>query len=129
MVVSTSLTDFVHMTSPPAYVDEWHVRPPAYDIYTNLPYEVYKEPEVNKIEDPRDYPYGQYLTKTNLLPSDEAKVNLFFGSKSAALGYINSSFTKHDLIFRNNISTIFKQMLDRRFRHNYNDTFSPYHSF
>lgn len=118
-------TDFHQTTVTPTFAEEWHVPPPAYDIYTNVPPpDTFDEPLR-----PQSYPYGQYLTKTNLLPSDEYHAHQGCGRARTAREYINSAFLRHDLAFRDNMTRIFKKKLARRFRHNCNDTFSPYHSY
>ena len=118
-------TDFQQTTVAPTFAEEWQIPPPSYDIYTSIPAETtfYDPP------DPRSYPYGQYLTKTNQLPSDEYNAHVSCGGLRDAREYINSSFTRHDLAFRDNMTRIFKKSLERAFRHNCNDTFSPYHSY
>lgn len=118
-----------HLATSPIFAEEWHVRPPVYDLYINRdrkrePYQI-----PNKIEDPRDFPYGQYLTITNLLPGEEKKVDLFCNKKSSALSYINNDFTRQDIAFRENMTRILKKKLYRRFRHDCYDLWSPYNSF
>lgn len=126
-VIPTNLTPFKHTTVSPIFAEEWHIRPPAYDLYENrVPEREYIE---NKIDDPRNYPYAQYLTKTNLLPHDQKQVNLYCNGLGSARGYINSNFTQHDIAFRENMTRILKKKLQRRFRHECNDSFSPYRSF
>lgn len=127
-IVPTAFQPFNHLTVSPMYAEEWHVRPPVYDLYINQPLREREYQQINKIDDPRDYPYGQYLTTTNLLPGDEKKIALYCNSKSNALGYINSTFTMNDIAFRENMTRIMKKKLARRFRHECNDTFSPYYS-
>jgi len=119
---------FDHIAVSPIFAEEWHVRPPIYDLYENRPQPVSENPP-NKIDDPRDYPYGQYLTVSNLLPGEERKVNLFCNKKSSALAYINNQFTRQDVAFRENMTRILKKKLHRRFRHNCYDLWSPYQSF
>ncbi len=134
-IPSTSFVSpkFLHTTVSPIFAEEWHVRPPAYDIYDNYP-DYCEDVPINKILDPRDFPYGQYLTRVNLLPSDERKVALYntckyFYKEPSPIGYINSKFVIDDITFRDNMTRINKKLLARRFRHNCNDTFSPYNSF
>lgn len=126
-IVPTNFTNFKHMTVSPLYAEEWHVRPPSYDIYTNVPVETDKK--INNIEDPRDYPYGQYLCNTNILPSQDKHISLYCNGKACALGYINSNFAQHDIAYRENMTRILKLKMKRRFRHNTYDTFSPFNSF
>ena len=126
-IVPTRFTDFKHTTVSPIFAEEWSVRPPSYDLFTNIP--IQENKEINKIEDPRDYPYGQYLTNINLLPRDEYKVNRYLKGVRTPIGYVNNLFTYHDISFRENMSRILKKKLARRFRHECNDVFSPYYSF
>jgi hypothetical protein len=118
-----------HMATSPIFAEEWHVRPPAYDLYINRPRKIEPILIPNKIEDPRDFPYGQYLTTTNLLPGEEKKVDLFCNKKSSALSYINNEFTRQEVAFRENMTRILKKKLKRRFRHDCYDLWSPYNSF
>lgn len=118
-----------HMATSPIFAEEWHVRPPVYDLYVNR--DPKKEPRSipNKIEDPRNFPYGQYLTVTNLLPGEEKKVDLFCNKKSSAIAYINNEFTRQEVAFRENMTRIMKKKLHRRFRNDCYDLWSPYNSF
>lgn len=122
-------TDFNQTIVSPTFAEEWQIPPPAYDQYTQIPY---SGPEKDTFEmplTPQNYPYGQYLTKTNLLPSDEYYTHMGCGGTQTAREYANSSFLRHDLAFRENMMRLHKKSLNRRFRHNTQDTFSPYHSY
>ncbi len=121
-------TDFQQTTVTPTYAEEWQIPPPAYDVYTQVPYP--NNPDTfEKPLKPQSYPYGQYLTRTNLLPVDEYYTHLGCGGPQKAREYINSTFLRHDLAFRENMMRLYKKKLARRFRHNCSDTFSPYHSY
>lgn len=124
-------TDFQQTTVAPLFAEEWHVPPPAYDLYTRVPYpQGAGQNTFEKPLQPQSYPYGQYLTKTNLLPSDEYYSHMGCGGARTAREYINSTFTRHDIAHRENISRIYKKKLARRYRHsNTNDSFSPFHSY
>ena len=125
IVPTYSGTDLQQTTVTPTFAEEWHVPPPAYDLYTQVPVpSTFEEPLK-----PQTYPYGQYLTKTNLLPSDEYVTHTGTGSHKTAREYVNSSFLRHDLSHRENMMRIYKKKLNRRFRHNCQDTISPYHSY
>lgn len=118
---------FHHTTVAPTFAEEHRVPPPAYDHYTNIDYtpNTFEEPMK-----PQAYPYGQYLTTTNMLPSDESRVHhTCSGGSRSARDYVNSVFTKHDLAFKENMTRLYKKKLNRRFRHNTQDTYSPYHSY
>lgn len=121
-------TDFQQTTVTPTFAEEWQIPPPAYDVYTQVPYP--DNPDTfEKPLKPQSYPYGQYLTRTNLLPADEYYTHLGCGGPQKAREYINSTFLRHDLAFRENMMRLYKKKLSRRFRHNCQDTFSPYHSY
>lgn len=112
-------------TVAPLFSEEWQMYPPAYDLYTNVPPPcTFQEPLT-----PQSYPYGQYLTRTNLLPSDEYATHMLNGGTKNAREYANSAFLRHDLAFRDNMTRLYKKQIDRRFRQNCSDTFSPYTSY
>ena len=118
--------DFHQTTVAPTFAEEWQIPPPSYDLYVNRPEETSTfEAPLN----PQSYPYGQYLTKTNLLPSDEYYTHLECGGTKSAREYANSTYLRNDLAFRDNMTRIFKKKLARQFRHNCNDTFSPFQSY
>lgn len=122
-------TDFQQTIVAPTFAEEWQVPPPAYDIYTQVPYPGDSADTFEQPMKPQSYPYGQYLTRTNLLPSDEYYTHLGCGGARTAREYVNSTFLRHDLARQENMTRIFKKKLNRRFRHNTQDTFSPYHSY
>ena len=128
-IVPTRIGDDFHETVvAPIFAEEVRVPPPAYEMesevdFTDIPFE---EPLR-----PQSYPYGQYLTRTNLLPSDEylAHMNPTGGAKNAR-EFANNAFTKHTMAFRENMTRIHKKSLARRFRsNNLNDSFSPFNSY
>lgn len=125
--------DYSTITIPPLFAEEWQVgAPPAYDLYTNVPYVNDDGSFGDRFDEPlkpQEYRYGQYLTRTNLLPSDEYYTHLSTGTK-AAREYANSAFLRHDIARADNMTRIMKKKIARRFRHdNLNDSFSPFHSF
>ncbi len=129
-IVPTYLgTDFNQTIVSPTYSEEWQIPPPAYDIYTQVPYIGAEKDTFEMPLQPQSYPYGQYLTKTNLLPSDEYYTHMGCGGTQTAREYANSAFLRNDLAFRENMTRVFKKSLQRRFRHNSQDTLSPYHSY
>jgi Family of unknown function (DUF5762) len=113
-------------TLAPLFSEEWQIYPPAYDIYVNDP-----DPNVTFQEplNPQMYPYGQYLTRTNLLPSDEYGTHMLNGGPRQAREYANSAFVRHRLGFQENMTRLYKKKLARRFRNNTQDTFSPFQSY
>lgn len=128
-IVPTYLgTDFQQTVVPPTFAEEWQIPPPAYDLYTQVPYQDAPDTFEQPLQ-PQSYPYGQYLTRTNLLPSDEYYTHLGCGGARTAREYVNSTFLRNDLAFQDNMTKMLKKKLNRRFRHNSQDTFSPYHSY
>lgn len=122
--------DFSSTVVAPVFTEENRVPPPAYDTYSGIidledvPFE---EPTR-----PQSYPYGQYLTRTNLMPGDEYLINMgATGGAQSAREYANSAFMKNRLGFQENMMRVYKKSIDRRFRHSgaYGDSFSPFHSY
>lgn len=117
--------DLPQTTVAPLFAEEWQIYPPAYDLYTNVPPpSTFEEPLK-----PQSYPYGQYLTRTNLLPSDEYHIHMLSGGPRNAREYANSAFLRNEMAFRENMTRLYKKSLNRRFRNSCNDTFSPYSSY
>lgn len=125
LVPTYSSPDMHTTTVSPLFAEEWQVYPPTYDTYTNTTTPVHFEEPLT----PQSYPYGQYLTRTNLLPSDEYATRMLNGGQRQAREYVNSAFTRHEMAHRENMTRLYKKKLDRRFRHNTGDTFSPFHSY
>lgn len=116
--------DLQQTTVAPLFSEEWQIPPPSYDLNVMEPIPVtFDEPLT-----PQSYPYGQYLTRTNLLPSDEMHTHMLNGVREAR-EYANSSFLRNRLSFQDNMTKLYKKRLERRFRHNCNDSFSPYSSY
>lgn len=120
--------DFSSTVVAPTFAEEWRLIPPSYDQYTSVEN---LEPLFQEPLKPQSYPYGAYLTRTNLLPSDSYIVDMNpSGGSRSAREYVNSSFMKHRIANQENFTRIFKKKLNRRFRHNSaNDTVSPFHSY
>jgi len=123
----SSNEDFHETIVAPLFSEELRVPPPSYDLLEPPLYTTIPEEEPIR---PQSFPYSQYLSRTNLLPSDEylAHMNPTGGAKTAR-EFAASAFTKHDMAFRENMTRIYKKQLQRRFRHNLNDSYSPYHSY
>lgn len=119
-------TDFHRTTVAPLFAEEWHIPAPAHDMVVNHapPKQTFCQPP-----QPQSYPYGQYMTKTNLLPGDEHAINMSCGGVRQAREYANSYHLRNTLAFRDNMTKIHKKSLARRFKHNCSDTFSPFHSY
>lgn len=109
----------------PLFAEEWQIYPPAYDLYQNQPPESTFDAPLK----PQSYPYGQYLTRTNLLPSDEHHIRMLNGGPRNAREYANTAFLRNEMAFRENLTRLYKKKLNRRFQQSCNDTFSPYHSY
>lgn len=108
----------------PLYAEQWRIRPFQYDEYSQ------PQPPpiatVNKVDDPRNYPYGQLLSRTNILPRDEARIGLWVGEEPIAVRYLNSNFVRQDLAFRDSMSEILKRKQATRYKNNPYNSFAPY---
>lgn len=117
--------DYTSTVIAPAMAEEWRLDAPTYEIFgppdTFTDTDVFDEPLR-----PQSYPYGQYLTKTNLLPSDEYYSHQLCGGANRARTYANSTFLRNDLAFRDNISTGYKEKMNRRYRHTGEQSYSPF---
>ncbi len=119
--------DYQTTTVAPLFAEEWQIYPPAYDLYENQPPDItFEEPMT-----PQSYPYGQYLTRTNLLPSDEYGTHMLNGGSKQAREYVNNSFLRHDMAHREEMTRLYKKKLERRFKHSsgIGDTFSPFSGY
>jgi len=116
--------DFEITSVAPTYDEEWSIPPPSYDIENQC------EEKCTPIDDiePQNYPYGQILSKTNMLPMDEHYLRTNTESLNVAKSYANDYATRNDVAFRDNMTKIFKKSLRHRFKNNCNDNFSPFHS-
>ena len=117
--------DMQQTSVAPTFSEEWQLYPPTYDIYDSVPAPVTFEEPIS----PQAYPYGQVLSTTNLLPSDEFYVRQMGGSTREAREFANDNWTRQTLAFRDNMTRIMKDRLARRFRMESQDTFSPYNSY
>jgi hypothetical protein len=127
-LVPTYASPDLHVTTiSPLFSEEWQILPPQEDLYVNTP------PTGRTFEEPypvQTYPVGQYLTRTNLLPSDEYATHMLAGGPKQARDYVNSAFLRHDLGFRENMTRLYKKKLARRFRNSGTyDVFSPFSSY
>jgi hypothetical protein len=124
-VINIEMVFLYYTVTPPLYAEEWHVRPPAYDIYDSYP-ESNDDYESEDTKDPRDYPYAQYTNRINLLPRQAEKIRLFCNEKAKSQEYVNNLFTMDTIAFRENMTRILKKKLHQRYRHDCYDLFSPY---
>jgi hypothetical protein len=122
--------DYHTTTVAPIFSEEQTIIPPSYDLYENQPPTseegaTFQEPLI-----PQLYPYGAYMTKSNLLPSDEYATHMLNGGPKQAREYVNTAFIRHDMAHREEMTRLYKKSLAKRFRQNAVwDTFSPYSSY
>ena len=124
--------DMFQTVVPPLYAEEWQLPPPAYDIYNNTPEQGYELVE-NKVSEqmlmpPLAYPYGQYLSPTNMLPQDAEDLAMNSLGVKSAREYANSTFMRRDIAKREEMMRLYRKKIARRFRQEAYDTFSPYGS-
>lgn len=111
----------------PTYADSWPNDTISYDIIDN----VIENQNVPMTVDRLDFdqrPYGQYITRTNLMPRDELAVQSFMGSSNRARDYINSTFAERDVRAREDSMKFIKLKMNSRFKHNCYSEVSPYTS-
>lgn len=139
-ITPTYASNDLHQTTlAPAFSESWRSPPPSYDVYTNVPVE---DPSTRYTRDPllldgdfspKSWPYGTYQSPMNLmLPQDQAMLqNRCSTSTTTAREYVNSAFLKNRIGFSENMTRIYKQKLNKRFRNasQAGSTFSPFHSF
>lgn len=114
----------------PIFSESQRIPAPVYDhIESREPSIELIPSETDQEMDPRSYPYGQYLNKTNLLPSDEKSITQGSGRLRDARTYANSAYLVNDLKHRAEIMKIHHKKINRRFRHGTNNTTSPFTSF
>jgi len=109
-------------TIPPINAEEWQIPPPIYDEYTNTvmegPCGEYKE----------DRPViGQYISSSKLFPYQNSELNNL--PLADAQLFMNDEFTRDSLQFRNDMTRLFVNKLDRWYRHGCYDSISPFNSY
>lgn len=124
--------DFHQTVIAPSFAEEWQINPSATDSHVG---EIYTEqPQYQSGYDTplrqKSYPYNQYLTRTNLLPSDEYTIHQQCGGARSAREFQNNAWTRHAIANRENMSRLHKKKLNARFRHSRcHDVISPYSSY
>lgn len=125
--------DFIETNVTPLVAEEWHFDPPSYELVSDIASDGrdFTQRMYGKgyYMEPPFAPYRQYLTRTNLLPGDEAELSLFNGGVTGARTYMNDAFTRHDLAFKENMSRLYKKLNNRRYRQLGYDVISPFTSF
>lgn len=110
----------------PLWSEEFRVPPPDYfQINNTLPSQ---PPDALEQFPAPAYPYGQYMSTTNMLPQEEYAVRNSGGSANIAREFVNSQFLRNRIAFQEDMTRIYKKKLARRFRSNTGDTFSPFSS-
>lgn len=113
----------------PVFAEEQQILPPSYDVPVDSSLNMNEASEAYKVPKTMEqYPSTQYITRTNLLPSQETDLMQMCGGGMAVREFINSAHTRNDVAFRENLSKLNKRSMERRTRHNTQDTFSPYYS-
>lgn len=115
-------------TVAPVFSEEWSLQEPEFSLIENAPTysDDFSDLGFEEPENSSSYPYGQYLTRTNLMPSDEKVTHSLNGGQTQARSYANSAFLRHDLAHRENLTSSYKRTLARRFRHSSGGVYTPY---
>lgn len=109
-------------TVPPLYAEEWQIPPPIYDEYSLIP-----EEQVNSGE---QYPYpvyGQYMTKSSVLPYQEGMMNN--RPLRDLKPFMTDEFSRNAIQFREDMIRPFVNKINREYRHGCFDQISPYSSW
>lgn len=107
---------------PPLHAEEWQIPTPQYNTYelvTPVPEEIQEEPSFAS-------PYGRYISTSNIPTYATNVTNL---SLNDARMVMEDSFTRDTMQFRDDMTRIYKNKLDREYRHGCFDSISPYTSF
>jgi hypothetical protein len=131
--------------SAPVFSEEWQINPQEYESRESLVRNVPTNVAIieNSLADYEPKPYGQYITELNpnvdlLLPEDVNFLNSTTdrlrmtggGSLRKAREYANSNFIKNAVAYRDTMTALHKNRLNRRYTCNsVNDTYSPYYSY
>lgn len=98
--------------------EEWRSPPPCYDSYDNSA----DMADLCDIQDDRPV-YAQYITPSNLLPYQQ--LGTFGQSLEYSKLYMNDEFTKDTLQFRNDMTRLFTNKVDRWYRGGCYDALTP----
>lgn len=118
-------------TVPPLFAEELQLPPPSYDEYT---WTGVSSPQSDLAcasqECLTQYPYpiyNQYITDTTVLPSEEEEIRNR-PLKDVQI-YMTDAFTRDSMDFRNNMTRLFVNRLNREYRHGCFDQITPYSSW
>lgn len=128
----------------PSFAEEWQINPQVFEsreTLVNSPSSI--QVIENSLNDYEPKPYGQYITDLNpnidlLLPEDVNFLNSTTdklratgsGSLRKAREYANSNFIKNAVAYRDTMTSLHKNRLNRRYTCNsVNDSYSPYYSY
>lgn len=118
-------------TVPPLFAEEWQIPPPAYDIYN-----------MSEMENPwtelacqsqecltsQPYPiYGQYISDTTVLPSEEEEIKN--RPLRDAQQYMVDARTRDEIDYRNNMTRLYVNKINREYRAGCFDQITPYSSW
>ncbi len=121
-------------TIPPLFAEEKQLPPPAYDIIDAVgSVSPWDEAGCESQECLKDYSYpifGQYITSTTMLPNEENEVRN--RPLKDAQYYMTNSFTDNVLQFRNDMTRLFVNKINREYRGGNTgcyDSITPYSSW
>lgn len=118
-------------TVPPLFAEEWQIPPPAYDIYNMSDMEnpwTELACESQQCLNQQPYPiYGQYISDTTVLPSQEEEIKN--RPLKDAQQYMTDAFTQDQLDYRNSMTRLFVNKINREYRSGCFDQISPYTSW
>jgi hypothetical protein len=110
-------------TVPPLYAEEWQVPPPIYDVYNNT----VRDGDFESVEVLEEAPMiGEYITNPSVLPHSAQSIEKM--TLSDAKLYMNNEFDVDQIQYREDMTRIYKNSVDRWYKSGCNDAYSPYNS-
>lgn len=119
-------------TVPPLFAEEWQIPSPSYDIYewsgAQTPSQEAVCEQQKNVLTQRSYPImNQYITDTSVIPFEEEELKNR-PTKDVKM-FMSDSFTRDQMDFRNDMTRIYTNKLNREFNHGCNQNITPYSSW
>lgn len=102
-------------TLVPTYIPEEQQIYPLEEYSGSLP--IYPHRENYSGSTPNyEYPHREFFSRTTLLPRDEFETHALGGGSNQARRYVNRSFVRNELAYRDNLMRTYERQMARRFR-------------
>lgn len=118
-------------TVPPLFAEEWQIPPPAYDTYS---WEGVISPSSERACESqsqlKDYSYpivNEYITDSTLLPFEEETIK---NRPLKDVGmYMSDAYSRDQMDFRNDMTKIYNNKINREYKHGCNQNITPFNSW